>query len=177
MIFVTVGLHPDGFDRLVQAADEMASWAEETVVIQRGGTEYTPRSTPYFDFADEAQMQQWLSEARVVVLHGGAGSIINALRSNKPLVVAPRLKRFGEVIDDHQLELAEVLSRQGKAIAVMDVTAEALWQAIVQSIERWGQAAGQASANHKLQDTLRAWLAEQATPSTRRARWFFRRSH
>ena len=177
MIFVTVGLHPDGFDRLVQAADEMASRVEETVVIQRGGTRYTPRSTPYFDFADEVQMQRWLSEARVVVLHGGAGSILNALRSNKPLVVAPRLKRFREVIDDHQLELAEVLSQQGRAVAVMELSAEALWQAIARISEQWGQAANQTSANHKLQETLRAWLAEQAAPSTRRAWGPFRRSH
>ena len=176
MIFVTVGLHPDGFDRLVQAADEMASRVEETVVIQRGGTRYTPRSTPYFDFADEAQMQRWLSEARVVVLHGGAGSILNALRSNKPLVVAPRLKRFGEVIDDHQLELAEVLSQQGRAVAVMELSAEALWQAIARISEQWGQAASQTTANHKLLDTLRAWLAEQAALPSRRAWGPFRRS-
>ena len=110
MIFVTVGLHPAGFDRLVQAADEMAALVQEEVVIQCGGTHYKPRFSEYFDFADEPEMQRWLSKARVVVTHGGAGSILNALQIGKALVVVPRLKRFGEAIDDHQLELAEALS-------------------------------------------------------------------
>ncbi len=38
MIFVTVGTHHQGFDRLVQAADELAAELDEQVVIQRGVT-------------------------------------------------------------------------------------------------------------------------------------------
>ena len=125
MIFVTVGQHPEGFDRLVRAADAMAPFIEEPVVIQRGGTRYTPGFTRYFDFVAEAQVQEWLSQARIVVSHGGAGSILNALQARKPLIIVPRLKRFGEAIDDHQLELAETLSRQGKVVVVIQEVMEA----------------------------------------------------
>ena len=171
MIFVTTGLHPDGFDRLVRAADEMGSFIEEPVVIQRGGTRYTPKFAQYFDFVNDGRMKEWLREARVVVSHGGAGSILHTLQAGKPLVVVPRLKRFGEVIDDHQLELAQALSQQGRAVVVVELSAEALWQAIGQITAPTMRLTGKTPANYGLQDTLRAWLAEQ---STSRARWHWR---
>ena len=102
----------------------------------------------------------------VLLSHGGAGSILNAMQAGKPLVVVPRLKSFGEVIDDHQLELAEALSQQGRGIAVTDPSGEALWQAIVrieQTTVPATQLTNQASANPRLQDALRVWLAEQST--------------
>jgi beta-1,4-N-acetylglucosaminyltransferase len=163
MIFVTVGMHSAGFERLVRAADEMASFVEEPVIIQRGGTQYTPKFSEYFDFADEAQMLDWLARARVVVAHGGAGSILNTLQVGKPLVVVPRLKRFGEVIDDHQMELAEALVQQGRTVAVTDLSSTTLWQAIEQIMSPpEATPLARMSAPRKLQDVLRAWLVEQS---------------
>jgi UDP-N-acetylglucosamine transferase subunit ALG13 len=49
MIFVTVGTHPGGFDRLVQQMDKIAGLIKEKVVIQRGFTRYTPRNAEYFE--------------------------------------------------------------------------------------------------------------------------------
>ncbi|MDI6654714.1 MAG: glycosyltransferase, partial [Candidatus Hydrothermarchaeota archaeon] len=60
-------------------------------------------------------------EARIVISHGGAGSIIFALRSGKPVVVVPRLKKFDEHVNDHQLELAKQLEREGKIIGAYDI--------------------------------------------------------
>jgi beta-1,4-N-acetylglucosaminyltransferase len=172
MIFVTVGLHSAGFGRLVRAADEMAFFVEETVVIQRGGTPYTPTSSQYFDFADEARMQTWLSEARIVIAHGGAGSILSTLEVGKPLIVAPRLKRFGEAIDDHQLELAQVLAEKGRAIVVTDLSAATLRQAVEKTTAQPTPLTREASATSKLQDVLRDWLVQQ---SAFPAPWSWRR--
>jgi UDP-N-acetylglucosamine transferase subunit ALG13 len=166
MIFVTVGLHEQEFVRLVRAADELAALVEESVLIQRGNTRFTPQSAQYFDFADEATVQEWLSEARVVVSHGGAGSILNALQAGKPLVVAPRLKRFREHIDDHQLELAQALVQYGRAVAVTEPSAEALQQAVEQAAEL----AGETHVGSRLQETLRDWLDKQ-TVDTMPRRW------
>lgn len=167
MIFVTVGMHDHPFDRLVQAADEMASFVEEPVVIQRGSSRFAPTSSQYRDFVDGDQMKKWLSEARIVVSHSGAGSILSVLQAGKPLVLVPRLKRFGEVFDDHQVELAEALARQGKAVAVTELSAEMLWQAIGEAT----QLTSEMSADRGLQIALRTWLDEQATrPKPRRWR-------
>ena len=158
MILVTVGMHNEPFDRLVRSADEMASLVAETVVIQRGVSRYTPATSRYFDFADEAQMQKWLSEAGIVVSHGGAGSILSALQASKPLVVVPRLKCYGEACDDHQLELAEALAHRKKAVIVLEPSAGALQEAVAQANEL----ARTRTVSNGLQAALRAWLAEQA---------------
>jgi beta-1,4-N-acetylglucosaminyltransferase len=170
MIFVTVGMHPRGFERLVRAADDVASVVEEPVVVQRGGTQYAPKFAQYFDYVDENELQMWLSQARVVVSHAGAGSIINALQADKPLVVVPRQTRFGEVLDDHQMELAEVLAQQGRATTVIDLSTETLLTAIARAT----QLTGQASPPGGLQQALRAWLAEQAERPTRGRQGLFR---
>lgn len=158
MILVTVGMHNAPFDRLVKAADEMASLIEESVVIQRGVSGYTPMFSQYVDFTDEAQMQTWLSQVRAVVSHAGAGSILSALKAGKPLVLVPRLRRFGEHADDHQLELAEVLAQRRKAVTVSEPSAGALHDAIAQANELTRSK----PVSSGLQAALQAWLAEQA---------------
>jgi len=61
-----------------------------------------------------------MTKAKVVVTHG-AMTIVDALEQGTPVVVVPRLKRYNEVIDDHQLDFARELEKQGKVIAVYDV--------------------------------------------------------
>jgi beta-1,4-N-acetylglucosaminyltransferase len=158
LILVTVGMHNAPFDRLVRSADEMASFIEESVVIQRGVSEYTPTFSQYVDFTDEAQMQAWLSQVRAVVSHAGAGSILSALKAGKPLVLVPRLRRFGEHVDDHQLELAEALAQRKKAVIVLEPSAGDLHEAVAQANEL----ARTRTVSNSLQAALRAWLAEQA---------------
>ena len=84
MIFVTVGMHTQPFDRLVRAADGLAALVDERVIIQRGVTSYVPRCAQHVDYADGEKMGRWLSEARMVISHAGAGSILGVLRAGKP---------------------------------------------------------------------------------------------
>jgi len=55
------------------------------------------------------------------VTHCGVGSILTATRHGVPLVVVARLKRFAEHVDDHQLEVARVLSESGRVATVYDM--------------------------------------------------------
>lgn len=122
MIFVTVGTHYLGFERLIKEMDDVASKIDEKVVAQIGSTKYKPKNMSYFTFVeDEKRIVDLYKKARVVISHAGAGSILRALSHQKPLIVVPRLKKFNEHIDDHQLELAEVLKKEGKAVVVYDV--------------------------------------------------------
>jgi UDP-N-acetylglucosamine transferase subunit ALG13 len=164
-------MHHQPFDRLVITADEMASLINEPVVIQLGVSQYRPVFSRYFDFTSGTQIQELLSEARVVVSHSGAGSILSALRAGKPSVIVPRLKCLGEHFDDHQLELAEALVRQGKVVTVMDLSAETLWRAIVRAT----QLTGKTSANCSLRDALQEWLKEQAAQPKPKRWWLLQR--
>ena len=158
MILVTVGMHNQPFDRLIKTADEMATLVDESIIIQRGSSDFTPTFCTYFDFTDAAQMQILLSESRVMVSHAGAGSILNALRAGKPAVIVPRLKRFQEVFDDHQLELAEALAQQRKIVVVTNLSPETLWQAIIST----KYLNCNTLEDHSLQIALSGWLEKHA---------------
>ena len=128
MIFVTVGNHNEGFDRLIQKIDEIAIDLDEKVVMQTGTATYEPKNAEYFKFCSSREVESLVKEARVVVSHAGAASIINALKYGKPIIIVPRRKKYGEVVDDHQLELASAMSgdRRIKAVYQVEDLPEAL---------------------------------------------------
>jgi len=121
MILVSVGTHVRGFERLVQKMDEIASTIQEEVIIQIGNTEYKPQHAKYFKFKSYQEMEQLIKEARVIVCHGGAGTILLALKQQKTVISVPRLKEYNEVLVDHQLDLVYTLANEKKIIAVYNL--------------------------------------------------------
>lgn len=123
MIFVTVGTHERGFDRLVKAVDDLigSGKIKEKVIIQTGYTEYIPKNCDSFKFTDYDNIVELCKKASIVISHGGVGSIITPLELGKPVVVVPRLKRFNEHTNDHQLQIVKELERQEKIIPVYDI--------------------------------------------------------
>jgi UDP-N-acetylglucosamine transferase subunit ALG13 len=113
-------MHTKGFDRLLKKMDEIASTLGEEIVMQIGHTSYRPQNAKWFDFTTEAGIKEWCKKARVVVTQP-AMSILDAQEQGVPVIVVPRLKRYDEVIDDHQLDFARELEKEGKVIAVYDV--------------------------------------------------------
>ena len=129
VIFVTVGNARNPFRRLVEAADQAAARLPEKVVIQSGHTPYQALHAEQIPFVDLAQFEKLMSAARIVVSHGGSGTILMAVRMGKPTIVMPRRKHLGEHVNDHQLEITAELARTGRLCAVEN--AEELWAAIV----------------------------------------------
>lgn len=115
MILVTVG-QVHGFQRLVDWMDEIAAHGGEEVVMQVGDTPRLPRHARSLVSAPHEEMLGLVRQSRLVVAHAGAGTVLTALQERRPVVLVPRLRSLGEHIDDHQLELAEALAAQGKAI-------------------------------------------------------------
>lgn len=130
MILVTVGTHSEGFNRLVQAADEYADCTDEQIVIQRGSSSFMPKHAENFEFVEYDRMKELMEEARVVVMHAAAGAILLGLKMGKPLVLAPRRKIYGEHFDDHQLELTKALCTSGQAVECDPLTGKGLEKAI-----------------------------------------------
>lgn len=121
MIFVTVGTHYQGFERLIRKMDDIAGRIDDDVVMQIGSTNYAPKNARYFKFLGEESILRCYEKANVVVAHAGAGTLMTALSLGKRVVAVPRMKKFGEHIDDQQFELAEALSKQGRVMAVFDI--------------------------------------------------------
>jgi UDP-N-acetylglucosamine transferase subunit ALG13 len=122
LIFVTVGNHNQGFDRLIKKMDEIAGKTDEQVIMQIGCMTYKPVNAEYFSFLESFEEILRLNrEARVVVSHAGAGSIVTALKEKTPVIVVPRLKKYNEHMNDHQLEIAKAMSENKNVTVIYDV--------------------------------------------------------
>ena len=117
---MTIGLMY-GFDRLIKEMDEIAGRMDEEVIMQIGETAYEPRNARYFRFASKEEMDGLYEDARVVVCHAGVGSILTALEHGKPVIAVPRRKKYGEHVDDHQLDIAGEMEKEGRITVVCDV--------------------------------------------------------
>jgi beta-1,4-N-acetylglucosaminyltransferase len=110
MIFVTTGTNAGAppFDRLLREVERLSR--RELVVVQHGTSTVRPERAECLDYVSFERFEQLVRTARAVVTHAGVGSILVTLRNGKRPYVVPRLARFGEHVDDHQLELAHRLS-------------------------------------------------------------------
>jgi UDP-N-acetylglucosamine transferase subunit ALG13 len=153
-------MHNQGFNRLVEPMDHLASRLEEKVIIQRGPSTYIPQYADHFDFTTSQRMEQLTSHARVVVSHCAAGSIIIAMLQRKPIVLVPRLKCFGEVYDDHQLQLAQALADQKKAIVVDNPSLATLRIAVNQVVPPINLGQNSDNLLNALQDKLHDWAGK-----------------
>lgn len=121
MIFVVVGLHQQGFDRLVNMMDQISATTNERVIIQLGNTARSPRFSESFHFKDNQSIAELYMSADIVVTHGGVGSIMTALAYGKPVIVVPRLSKYGEHVNDHQLDIANAFSKLGFVLTASDL--------------------------------------------------------
>lgn len=125
MIFVTVGTHEQPFDRLIKCIDDLKAdgTLTEDVIIQTGFSTYTPKHCKWQKLFPYQKMVQLVNEARIVVTHGGPSSFIMPIQINKVPIVVPRMQRFREHVNDHQVIFCrEVAIRNGNIILVEDIS-------------------------------------------------------
>ncbi len=118
MIFATVGSTQIPFARFVRALETLPG---EQLLVQHGPVEPPAGAARARAFMQFPQVIESMEAADVVVCHAGAGSILCALRAGHTPVVVPRLRRYEETVDDHQVEFSRALAAEGKVIAVEDL--------------------------------------------------------
>jgi UDP-N-acetylglucosamine transferase subunit ALG13 len=123
MIFVTVGTHEQPFDRLVQEVDRLKGEdiIRDDIFVQTGYSIYKPQFCEYKDFIRFDEMMTRMTEAEVVITHGGTGSIMLVLYHQKVPLVMPRQKKYREHIDDHQVLFCKAMADKKKIIAVYEI--------------------------------------------------------
>lgn len=159
MILVAVGSSQFPFDRLLHAVESLPR--REELVVQHGPSGVRPsdaRCMPYVPFESLAEL---VREARVVVTHAGVGSILLSLANGKRPYVVPRLRAFGETVDDHQVESARRFAQAGLVTLVEDP--ERLADAL---IANGGNGNGYVATSREapLVTELRGYLAAQLGP-------------
>jgi UDP-N-acetylglucosamine transferase subunit ALG13 len=118
VIFATVGSHPTyRFDRFLQALEGLPPGE---LVVQYGPNEPPANATRAVPWMTFAEIVEAMESATQVVSHAGVGTILCATRVGHVPIVLPRLRSFGETVDDHQLEIGRRLAGDGRVILVED---------------------------------------------------------
>ena len=122
MIFLTVGTQFP-FDRLVKSVDQAfdKGLIDEEIFAQIGETSYRPRNIEWVASLDKKAFDKHLKEASSIIGHAGMGTITMALKNYKPLLVMPRLKRYREHVNDHQVDTARKFEELGHVLVAYDV--------------------------------------------------------
>lgn len=123
MIFVAVGTQKFQLNRLLKAVDELVEQGvlTEEVFAQVGYSDYQPRNYAYKDFLSRDDFQSCISRCDLLITHSGVATIIAGLKLGKPVVVVPRLAKFAEHVDDHQLQIAKSFSERNLLLMCEDL--------------------------------------------------------
>lgn len=114
MIFVTVGTTQYDFPRLVKLCLELASKnLNQKFIIQSGSYNIIEKISPNVfvqNFFTYEETQEFIKKSDQVITHCGMGTLLQCFFYSKKPIVLPREKKLFEHVNDHQLELASLLS-------------------------------------------------------------------
>lgn len=124
MIFVTVGTHEQPFDRLVRAVDgfKRDGYIQEDVFIQTGFSTYEPKFCTWSKMLSFENMRGYMADAGIVITHGGPSSFMMAFQVGKIPIVVPRQRKFGEHVNDHQVEFVKFIAERIEIIPVFEMS-------------------------------------------------------
>ena len=130
MIFITLGSQKFQFNRLLKAVDEQIASGRITdeVFAQIGASDYYPKNFRYKDYLDRDEFSKEMDRSDIVITHGGTGVIINAVKKKKKVIAIPRLAKYGEHVDDHQLQLVDQFADLELICRCLDC--DKIWEAI-----------------------------------------------
>ncbi len=122
MIFVTVGTQDVPFDRLIRSVEKEINKGtiKEEVIVQCGCTKVKSDKMKMVKLMDMDEFKRTVKNASVIIAHGGVGTIIDALNANKVVIVCPRLAKYKEHTNDHQLQIVKKFSDLGYIIPLKD---------------------------------------------------------
>jgi UDP-N-acetylglucosamine transferase subunit ALG13 len=118
MIFTLIGTHEQPFNRLVKMVDTYQY--SQTKIIQIGFSTYVPQNCQFKQFFTFDEIVMFIKKADVVISQAGTGSVMLSLSLGKTPIVAPRYFKYGEHVDDHQVQLCLDLSEKGYIVPLYD---------------------------------------------------------
>lgn len=116
MIYITLGTQPCDFSRCLKMVEKLIVKynIQEEVIAQIGHTNYRPTERiKCIDFLSESDYQKCISDSRVVISHAGTGALFSAMKKGKKIIAVARLKKYGEMVNNHQTEIVQKLCGEG----------------------------------------------------------------
>lgn len=127
---VTLGTIGYPFRRLVERLIAIIPPGVE-VLWQTGATDVSGLPIRARATVPNAELDEAIAEADVVVGHSGIGSAIATLEAGRCPVLVPREQHEGEHVDDHQHQIAGELSARG--LAITSSVAELTWEHLLEA--------------------------------------------
>ena len=121
MILVTLGTQDKAFVRLLKAIDREIENGNimGKVIVQAGFTKgkYESKKMEIFELIDRDEFNELVNKCDYLITHGGVGSILTGLKAGKKVIVCPRLFKYKEHMNDHQVQIVEEFSKAGYILA------------------------------------------------------------
>ena len=119
MLLITVGTEQYQFNALMHWVELLIKYQliNEDVLIQYGFSTHLPDgSTAYRDLSEQ-EFLNFADRASLIISHCDENMALLLEDKDTPYVLVPRLHRFREYIDNHQMEVADEFEHKGVAIA------------------------------------------------------------
>ncbi len=157
MIFVTVGTQSNGFIRCLNEVEKLIDIydIEDRIVAQIGNTNFSTDKFEVIPFVGETDFKEYINQASVVITHAGSGAIFNSIKAGKKTIAMARLHEFNEMVDNHQLELVNKLSKEGYIIDGSYSLIDA-WKQLNNFVPRKNDFHNEIISN--IQDVLDEWI-------------------
>ncbi len=120
MIFVILGTQDKEFTRLIKEIEKLKKnkIISEEIVIQAGITKYQSNYMKIIDYLSMNEFEKYIKKSKFVITHGGVGSILDAIKHNKKVIAVPRLEKYGEHENNHQIQIVEKFAELGYIIGI-----------------------------------------------------------
>ena len=115
MILVTLGTQDKTFPRLIEAVEKQIKLGniKDEVIVQAGSTKYESDLMKIVDFMPIDEFDDLYNKADLIITHAGEGSIIMGLEQGKKVIAAARLAKYGEHVNDHQMQILDGFADEG----------------------------------------------------------------
>lgn len=123
MILVLLGTQNNSFVRLLNEIEKCidSGTIKEEVIAQIGNTSYSTEKMLIKKFCPQEEIEELIDKANLIITHGGVGSIITCLKKEKKVIAVPRLKKYKEHVNNHQVQIVDIMDEKGYIIGVKNL--------------------------------------------------------
>ncbi len=123
MILVLLGTQNNSFHRLLEEIQKNIDNGniDEEVIVQKGYTKFESKDMKIYDELPIEEFNELIKKANLIITHGGVGSIITSIKNRKKVIAIPRLKKYKEHVNDHQLDIIKSFNEMGYIIGIQEV--------------------------------------------------------
>ncbi len=123
MILVLLGTQHNEFKRLIEEVENNIKNGviKDEVIVQSGFTKYESDLMKIFDMIPKEEIEDLKEKADYIITHGGVGSIVSSLEKEKKVIAVPRYSKYGEHVNNHQIDIVNAFNQKGYIIGINEV--------------------------------------------------------